>query len=363
MVEEQHRFPCPSCGADMRFDPGQNRLICDFCGHTEVVEKGVAKYAEPIRELDFEAALSENLLPHEIEEVRISPCPNCGAQIEIHEKDHATTCPFCATPVVTDTGTHRQIKPQGLLPFLLDEPQAHAAMNKWMGRLWFAPSGLTDYARKGRKMNGVYVPFWTYDADTRTKYSGQRGDDYYTTETRMVDGKQETYQEKHTRWTHASGRVKRFFDDVLILASNSLPRKHTDALEPWELKSLKPYDPNFLAGFNAEGYQIQLDEGFENAKKVMERQIRRDIERDIGGDHQRISSMDTVHSDITFKHVLLPIWLAAYRYKGKSYRFVVNGQTGKVKGERPYSAIKIAFAVIVVALIVGGIAYYAEYMQ
>ena len=159
------------------------------------------------------------------------------------------------------------------------------------------------------------------------------------------------------RWRLVSGRVARFFDDVLVLASQSLPKRYTDALEPWDLSAMEPYKPEFLAGFRAEGYQIELRDGFQEARAIMDATIVRDVKFDIGGDRQRVHDVDTVLSNVTFKHVLLPVWLAAYKYRGKSYRFVVNGRTGSVRGERPYSAIKITIAVIVGLIIAGAIGF------
>lgn len=353
--QEAHRFPCPACGADLRFAPNDDQLVCDHCDHTEPMDS-ITIAPPAISELDFRAALKAQLPDQDIEETRISSCPNCGAHVEFDADTHAAECPFCATPVVTDTGLHRQIKPRGVLPFALTEEQARDAMGNWLGRLWFAPNGLRKYARKGRKMQGIYVPYWTFDADTKSRYSGQRGDDYYTTKTVIRDGKPVQVQERHTRWSPVRGRVARFFDDVLVLASKSLPKRFTDALEPWDLSALEPYRPEFLAGFRAEGYTVELDEGFTQARAHMDAIIARDVRFDIGGDHQRIQGLDTDVKDITFKHILLPIWLAAYKYRGKTYRFVVNGRSGQVRGERPYSAWKITFAVIlglIAAVIVG----------
>jgi len=353
-ASQDHRFPCDQCGSDFRFDPEEGKLICDHCGN----EKDYEDVDLPeIREMDFEAALQSGIDTAEMEETRVSGCPNCGAQIEINPDIHSTECPFCATPLVTDTGTHRHIKPKAVLPFQLDERTAHKAMNDWLGRLWFAPNGLKEYARQGRSLDGIYVPYWTYDAQTRSRYQGQRGTIYYVTRTVTRDGKPTQVREQRIRWTNVAGRVQRFFDDVLILGSRSLPKKYTDALAPWTLSALEPYQPHYLAGFRAEGYTVDVEEGFDEAREVMDAQIRRDINADIGGDRQRISHVNTDVSEITFKHILLPVWMAAYRYKGKSYRFVVNGQTGKVQGERPWSAIKIAIAVIIGAAVAAGLAY------
>ncbi|MFW5641953.1 MAG: primosomal protein N' (replication factor Y) - superfamily II helicase [Roseicyclus sp.] len=361
--DDEHRFPCDRCGADMRFAPGQDRLVCDHCGNENEItqadtEAAGGNWGAPapggIRELDFRTAMRDRLAHAEMEETRVSQCPSCGAQVTLPAEVHAKECPFCATPVVTDTGTHRHIKPQGLIPFQLTERQAHDAMNAWLGRLWFAPNGLKEYARKGRKMEGVYVPFWTYDADTRSRYAGSRGTAYWVT-VRGADGKSKRV--RRMRWTPVSGRVARFFDDVVVLASRSLPGRFADGLQPWALGALTEYRPDFLSGFRAEGYTIDLDEGMEEARRVMDARIRADIHRHIGGDAQRIASVETEISDVTFKHVLLPVWVAAYRYRGRPYRFIVNGQTGKVQGERPWSAVKIAIAVIAALLLGAAVLY------
>ncbi|SFA87169.1 hypothetical protein SAMN05421688_1356 [Poseidonocella pacifica] len=362
MNDTDHRFPCENCGGDYRYDPAASALVCVHCGHREEVSEA-SPWPGAIPELDFKAALRDQLGRAEFEETRVSACPNCGAQVEFDPDVHAAECPFCATPVVTDTGAHRHIKPRGILPFALAEPVAHEAMDNWLGSLWFAPNGLAQYARKGRKMQGIYVPYWTFDAQTRSDYSGQRGIHYYDTKTVVRDGKRETVRVRKTRWHRATGRVARFFDDVLVLASRSLPKRYTDALEPWDLSALEPYKPEFLAGFRAEGYQVELSDGFDQAREKMDTVIRRDIKFDIGGDAQKIDSVRTQVEDVTFKHILLPVWLAAYKYRGKSFRFVVNGRTGQVQGERPWSWVKITIAVIIGALLAGIVGFFAAQAQ
>ena len=353
---DEHRFPCDACGSDLRFDPGDHQLICDHCGNMQAIVAD-GPWTGAIKELDFRRGVDQQLSEAEIEETRVVSCPNCGAQTEFNSDLHAAECPFCATPVVTDTGTHRHIKPRGLLPFELEENVARDSVTDWLGSLWFAPNGLTDYARKGRKMNGIYVPYWTFDADTKSRYTGQRGKHYYATKTVIRDGKRKQVRVRKTRWRNVSGRVARFFDDVLVLASKSLPKKYTDGLEPWDLSALEPYKPEYLAGFRAEGYQVELVDGYDEARAYMDRMIRRDVKYDIGGDDQRIGTVNTDISDVTFKHILLPIWLAAYKYRGKTYRFVVNGRTGRVQGERPYSAWKISVAVILGLILALGVGF------
>ena len=351
---EEHRFPCDACGGDMRFDPSGDRMVCDHCGNVESLAPSAPS---AIQEIDIRRGLDAAARDAPMEETRVLSCPNCAAQVEFDPDIHAAECPFCATPVVADTGVNRHIKPSAIGPFALEERQAHDAMERWLGSLWFAPNGLTKYARRGQKMTGIYVPFWTIDAQTDTAYTGQRGDVYYVTQTVMRDGKPTRVQVPKVRWTPRRGRVRRFFDDVLVLASTSLPKTHTDALEPWDLSRLAPYAPQYIAGFRSEAYSVELRAGLQEAKARMDAVIARDVRMDIGGDQQRIDRMETQLSDVTFKHILLPVWVAAYKYRGESFRFVVNGQSGRVQGERPYSAIKIAIAVLL-ALIVAGVAAY-----
>lgn len=350
VTSEDHRFPCEACGSDLRYQPGSGRLYCDHCGNEEAIAD-VGPWAGAIVELDFRAAIEARLPEQEIEETRVLSCSNCGAQVEFSEELHSKECPFCATPVVTDTGTHRHIKPKGVLPFLLSEEEARKAMTDWLGRLWFAPNGLKDYARKGRRLSGIYIPYWTFDADTRSAYRGERGTVYYT-----GSGKK---RQRRIKWRGVSGRVARAFDDVLVLASHSLPKHHTDALVPWDLSALEPYQPQFLAGFRAEGYQVELGDAFGDARDQMDRIIARDVRFDIGGDSQRIHEIKTQVSDVTFKHLLLPVWTAAYKFRGESYRFIVNARTGRVSGERPWSAWKIAVAVILGLIVAGIVGYFA----
>ncbi len=353
---QAHLFPCDNCGADLRFDPARGRLLCNHCGAEQELSAGHGRTGA-IREFDFRAALEHALPEAEQEETRVLSCTNCGAQVEFEPDMHAAECPFCATPVVTGTGVNRHIKPRGVLPFLLDQRAAHDAMERWLGQLWFAPSGLKAYARRGRRMSGIYVPHWTFDADTTSDYSGERGTVYYETRTVMRDGKRRTVRVAKVRWRPARGRVARFFDDVLVPASRSLPEGFARALPPWDLAALEPYTPQYLAGFRAEAYTVGLEEAYTDAREQMDRIIERDVRFDIGGDRQRVHRIDTEVSGVTFKHVLLPVWVAAYRYRGRSYRFLVNGQTGRVQGERPWSGWKIAFAAVLALLAAGAAGY------
>ena len=353
-IAEEHRYPCQQCGADLRFSPGQTGLKCDHCGFEQTIaaeaDADAGPWDKPTKTKGFEEhplakGLSNDLPATASTEVRVTKCTNCGASVEFSGAIHATECPFCAGPIVVDTGAERKIKPQAVIPFALDEKSAHNAMIAWLGSLWFAPNRLVEFARTGRAMNGVYVPYWTFDADTQSQYTGAKGVHYYVK------------NKKKTRWSPASGHVSRDFDDVLAIASTALPAHLGEGLEPWDLAQLQPYKPNYLAGFQAEGYTVALADGNVTAKQKMASVIEQDVRHDIGGDAQRVDNVATSYSAETFKHILLPIWIAAYKYKAKTYRFLVNGQTGEVQGERPYSVWKITFAALGAAILAAA-AYY-----
>ncbi|MCP5160044.1 MAG: primosomal protein N' (replication factor Y) - superfamily II helicase [Gammaproteobacteria bacterium] len=351
---EPRRFPCAQCGASLEYAPGIDALRCTYCGH----ENAIATISQSIVEQDFRQTLRQLASIAPVQESISIHCNSCGASYSFDTATHAGECPFCGSPVVAKTEQHRELQPQALLPFQITRDRAHAAFRQWLGSLWFAPGKLKDYARNDARLIGLYVPYWTYDADTATRYRGERGDNYQTQETyRVVENGQEVERTRtiiKTRWTPAVGRVSRFFDDVLVLASHSLPRAVTERLEPWDLANLTPYQEDYLSGFRSEMYQVDLEQGFEHAQKIMASTIRRDIEHDIGGDHQRIHAADTHYHGIRFKHILLPIWMSVFRFRDRIYRFVVNGRTGEVQGERPYSPWKITFAILLAALAIGG---------
>ncbi len=351
-IEKQRQFPCRQCGAVLRFEPGQNALKCPYCQ----AENDIPASAEVVREEDFRAALALLRDTQQTVEILTVHCTACGAESNLPQNVTADLCPFCGAAIVAHATSRRILKPKALLPFGVKREEAMHSFRVWIASRWFAPSDLKRYAEAG-SLKGAYIPYWTYDCDTDSHYSGQRGDDYWDTEhyTTTVNGRTEhrTRRVRKTRWTYVSGQVYNTFDDVLVVASTTLPTKYVEMLEPWDLNNLVPYSDEYLAGFVAESYQVDLVDGFEGAKEIMSPVIRQTICRDIGGDHQRIHSVQTGYHDITFKHILLPLWISAYRYRQRTFRFLVNARTGEVCGERPYSAWKITLLILAILLAVG----------
>lgn len=356
-----HELNCTGCGAILHFEPGTTSLKCIYCGAENPIELA----DQPIEEIDYEQFVSQQLDKEEKIEVATVKCQSCGATVTLNPNVTSDQCPYCASSLVVSGGSTSQVlKPRSLVPFKIDHRTASDSFRTWIKKRWFAPTKLKQVTSHDR-MQGLYVPYWTYDADTSSNYTGQRGDYYYETETYTTteNGRSVTKQRqvRRTRWTSVSGHVYAEFDDVLVVASTSLPEKYTRRLTPWYLKELQPYDDRYLSGFRTESYQVDVASGLDEAKKIMDVTIRENVRQDIGGDEQRIFSVHTAYKDITFKHILLPVWISAYRYKDKVYRLLINGQTGEVQGERPYSAIKIILTVLIfVALVVAGILIFGK---
>jgi hypothetical protein len=326
-------------------------LQCPYCGFVERIEPS----AKQVRERDWD----EFWQHHTGEEKTVADqacqvtCQGCGAVVLMQEKLATDKCPYCGTHLENKPeSVQAMIAPEGVLPFAVSNRQAIDAFNRWLANRWFAPNSLRNFANLGQ-LSGVYVPYWTYDAMTYTYYTGERGDDYTVTETYTeADANGQTVTKTRTvtrtRWTSVSGEVQHFFDDVLICASRSLPEHLVGKLPPWDLDRLEGYKPEFLSGFQTERYAVGLKEGFDQARAIMDEEIREMCRRDIGGNHQRLHTVDTQHVGITFKHILLPVWSAPYRHLNKTYQILINGRSGKVVGTRPYSWVKITLFVLAI---------------
>ncbi len=351
---EAQRTPCPQCGGSLHYQPGTTLLTCPHCGHEVAIEDD----AIAIVEQDFHQQLRALAGQEESQAQLVVNCESCGAQTQLGEHESAKQCAFCGSDIIATTRTRKLIKPKALLPFKILKDEARTAYRKWIKGLWFAPTALKRQALSDTGIQGVYIPYWTYDSDTRSYYRGERGTYYYVTRTRTVtDGagreRTETYEERRTRWDSVHGRVYNHFDDLLVNASAGLPRKYVQALEPWDLEHLVSYRDDYLSGFQAQSYQCDLEEGFAYAQERMRDVIDASIRRHIGGDDQRIHDVDTRYYDVSFKHILLPVWLSAYRFKGETYRFMINARTGEVQGERPWSWLKISLFVLTVLAVIG----------
>ncbi|WP_442602335.1 hypothetical protein [Paenibacillus sp. KN14-4R] len=342
MPEAINQFPCSGCGGQMVFDSDTQHMKCVYCGLEVPVEN--TNQAPVEHELDFDAIDRDASRDWGTAQQTIH-CENCGGEVLIPPHQTATSCPFCDSPKVLPQGTPDSIRPESIIPFHISKEKAIASFLQWKKKKWFMP----NYFKKEHtvsKLTGIYVPFWTFDSSTYSTYSAEVGVYHYRTETRTrtVDGKTETYTEqvRYTVWHHTSGNYDRWFDDVLIPASTQHEAGLLKKFKDFQLKQLIPYRPEYLSGFIAERYSVPLRSGWSSAQDQMSNDLNSDIRRKIGGDEIQNLNISTSFSDSTYKHILLPLWSAVYSYKGKVYRYLVNGETGHVSGHVPRSPIKIA---------------------
>lgn len=332
-------------------------MECPYCGRQEAIARNKTSL---LAEQSFESHLSEKhtqlaALSQQAVEVQ---CPGCRARFTFEPPTRGREMCICNTNIVAQPHTASPVvSPGGVVPFKIGQRQAREKVSEWLRQRWFAPKALKRLSQHAG-LQGIYLPFWTYDCKTCNQYRGKRGDRYTRTETYTTtndEGKivTDTREVEETRWTPVSGRLDYAFDDVLVAAAESVDQNHLQAVERWDLSELVPYNASYLSGFKVQRYQINLKAGFERAKKKMEPEIRQAVECKIGGDEQCIDSISTSYSDITFKHILLPVWTGAYEFKGRRYTVVVNGQSGKVCGDRPFSWLQIGLAILVAIVIFG----------
>jgi len=344
---------CTNCGALLVFKPGTNSLVCEYCG----ANNEIPVTAQPPEEIDYDAFIRDCYDTEDMQTVLLAHCESCGAETTLPPNVTASDCPFCGSNlVVKGASTSQIVKPKGVLPFKIDRNNALQLFNNWLRSLWFAPNNLVRFALQEEKLIGIYIPYWTYDSQTNSRYTGMRGINYtdYVMQPVTVNGKTTVRQVPVTkiRWTPVGGAVNVAFDDILVVACTSLPKGYVETLEPFDLQNLLPFDEKYLSGFRAERYQVDVKSGLVTAKQKMDVAIRRAVCTQIGGDHQQINTLHSEFYSITFKHVLLPIWISSYRYRNKVYRFVINGRTGKVRGERPVSVVKVVLFTLLIVMII-----------
>lgn len=362
-------FPCRSCGAKLAFAPGSTSLKCGYCGTVNEFDEKTDR----IEELDLPTWLQQLEGEQETFEQQQVKCQSCGGEQTLPGNLFASSCIFCGTSITSKSFAKRRIKPRSLVPFQVTKQIAQQKWREWLHGLWLAPSALKKYAQSDAGIRGLYVPYWTFDANTVSHYTGQRGDNrtetYTTTDS---NGNRVTRTRVVTDWRPVSGVVSFFHNDVLVSGSKGVLNVrdvNTDEasgdardasvaklgqffasalgarMRTWDTRALVPYQDEYLAGFQAEAYSVDLKTAFASGKQLIDAKVEQLIRADIGGDQQRIHSVNTQYSHLTFKHILLPMWISAYLFKGKTYRFVVNGQTGEVDGESPKSGWKIFFLV------------------
>ncbi len=354
-------FSCPGCGGRAVFDPETQNLKCPYCGRETEIEK--------VMEKPKEYGLDEAPAPERKDwgaAVRVIRCQGCGAETVLPQNATAELCAFCGSPHVLDDQSEAGIAPESVVPFRATQEEAVSAFRKWLNKRWFAPAKAKRMATLGQ-ISGVYLPHWTYDADTTSLYTGEAGHYYYVTVPVVVtkDGKQvtEMRQERRIRWSPARGIVHNGFDDVLVAGSRRLPEGLLSRVRPFDLDQLCLFKPGFLSGFLSEKPSVTLKEGWETAQEKIDDAMRDLARQDIlrHADEARISSLHSEYRDVRYKLTLLPMWLSSFAYNSKIFHVLINGQTGKAGGEAPVSPWRVLTAVALGAAVIAVL--YLLFMQ
>jgi DNA-directed RNA polymerase subunit RPC12/RpoP len=353
-VETAVRFPCGKCGADLLYDPSSRGLKCPFCGEARAVEAGGT-----VEERDLDEALRSAAALHDARtpapDVRRVSCESCGAHLVLPPEEKAGRCPFCGSVrVLEEPRDPTRLPPESLVPFSVDRVRAETLFRSWMKGLWFRPNALKRGSAVA-DMRGVMVPFWTFDARADSTWTALAGHHYYVT----VGSGKDARRVRQTRWVPAAGNRSDVWDDLLVCASRGLDPALVAKVQPFPLEDLVPFRREFLAGWHAEAYAVDVREAWGRAEETMRAgQVSR-CASDVPGDTHMNLQVDTTLSGKRYRHTLLPVWVCAYRFRGKAFRFLVNGRTGEVQGEAPLSWVKITLLVLAVAAVVTVVALVA----
>lgn len=349
-------FRCHQCGAEMTYDAGAQVMRCAHCDNTRPV--GGAEGKQTIVEYNLEEGLAKAAERGYGTPVKSTMCKECGATVSFGENVTSTACDFCGSSQVLEQEANRNvIRPESLVPFQVDRSAANDKFSGWIRGLWFRPNNLKHQA-KVKEMTGVYVPYWTFDAQVDSDWTAEAGYYYYETEHYInEDGSTEERRVQKIRWEPAWGFRSDFHDDVLVCASKGLPRDLAEKLRTFDTAKLISYDPQYLSGWKAEEYAVELNDGWKESVQKIDAIQNARCAGDVPGDTHQFLNVSNKFYNETFKHVLLPIWISAYRYNDEVYRFLVNGQTGEVTGKAPYSIIKILLFIAFIAALIGGLIF------
>lgn len=346
----RQKFSCPACGGEAQWHPEKQALVCPYCSTISPAQLELnANGEQVIREHDLAAALRAIPADHrgwQAAKTQVR-CQHCNAISVFDPERVAQRCDFCgASALVPYEQMNDAISPESLLPLRVSEKQIRDSMRVWYGHRWFAPNNLKNRALTDR-VKGIYVPYWTFDAQVHADWTAESGYYYWVTESyRDSQGRTQTRQVRKIRWEPSSGSLNHFFDDELIPASRGVHLNLLRAVEPFPTKDLTSYNPGYLSGWVVERYQIDLVSAAQHSRAQMDAKLHSMCASQVPGDTHRSLDVDADYSRQTFKHILVPIWLLTYTYGRRTFQVVANGYTGEIAGEYPKSWIKITLAVI-----------------
>lgn len=347
----QKKFSCPSCGAEAQWNPAKKALICPFCGTVSPAQEELNPAGgQTIVEHDLVAALRgipDSQRGWDADRVSVK-CQSCQAISVFDAARVGQRCDFCgSTELVPYEEVKAAFRPESVLPMKVGDDRVRDSIRQWYGSRWFAPNKL-KHAAMTDTVKGLYIPYWTFDAQVHADWTADSGYYYYETETfRDANGNLQTRQVQRVRWVPSSGSLDHFFKDELVPASRGVQEAMLRQIEPFPTTSdLVPYNAGYLSGWVVERYQIDLVAAAQESREDMDAQMERLCSAQVPGDTQRNLEVNCDYSGQTFKHILVPIWLLTYNYGAQNFQVVVNGYTGTIAGKYPKSWVKITLAVL-----------------
>ncbi|WP_312938571.1 hypothetical protein [Oscillibacter sp.] len=337
MATKIKNYQCPACTAPLHFGTASGKLECEYCGSSFDVEGIEQPYVMQEQE---EASQSEQKIfteaaqwsEEEAAHLRTYSCPSCGAEVICDDTTAATSCPYCANPLVVLSQFSGQLRPDYVIPFRINKDAAISALKEhYKGKLFLPKSfKLKNHIQD---IKGVYVPFWLYSGKLygNIKYLASTVQVH-----RGVD--EEITVTKHYQVVR-KGTVT--FEKVPVDGSSKMPNAHMDAIEPFDYGELKEFSTAYLPGFLADKYdqdaQMCKDRFFSRIKTSTEDAFAATV-----GGYSRVvkdsETFETINCKATY--VLLPVWMLATCWEGKNFLFAINGQTGKLVGDLPMSWLK-----------------------
>lgn len=337
-VGEKTTYSCESCGGTMEFDVKTQALKCPNCGNERQIIDQKTTREHDLREYQASVVSKQDKNSKTME------CNSCGAQIEISAETTAVTCPYCGSNIVLAAKQLASIIPDGIRPFQIDKKQVGSIFREWIRKRWLAPNELKHLYQQDKVM-GIYLPYWTFDAQMESAYTAMGGRDRQVAYT---DSDGNTKYRTETDWYYTSGHVQAFFDDILIRASWTLQEDLMGSIGKFNTKKLVSYSPDYMSGYASEVYTVEFYDAHQEARQEMNYRTENMAEEDVlrRYDHVKNVSISPRYSNETYKHVLLPVYSTAYAYKGKVYHVLINGESGVISGDYPKSPFKIALLII-----------------